>query len=199
MKQILLVAAVLASSVQSHAGVADKFKCELSITENGGESIQQNFEFDLSRVPRSGSPSPAVRLTSAAGYQTIQLNNKSRVINASLSLTYSHGIKVDSGGHALEARQAGCFLLMANFCANPTTPPPDGGETVSCIATGIGCVQSNDPFDPSRGWTVVGLTPDGTPLFDEKSLVTLISPFTDSQGQVKGTAKANCAYQGTYW
>lgn len=198
MKTILLMTAILISAAQARAVVADKFKCDLSVSETGGESIQQSFEFDLSRVPRSASPSKDVRLTSASGHGAVQLDNKAGVIHAYFSLDYSHAVKFNSAGYSLAARQTTCFLLTADWCDHVPSPT-DGSETASCATSVSACYQSNDPFDPRQGWTVVGLTPDGTALFDEKSLIPLTATFKDGQGQARGNTKVNCAYQGTYW
>lgn len=191
MKIILLLMIMLNASANAQAVVADSFKCQIQITEkdNLEESMKQDFVFYLVRFPLSASPAPNVRLTAAFADGRAEMRNNLRTITANLTFDYQHGTKLDSLGQVVEARQKTCLALTADWCA-------EGNG--SCSETKFNCLSSIDPFNPTQGWSVVNFAADGTPFFDQKTLIPYSITFKDAMGVDRGTATVTCEYKGSY-
>jgi len=220
----LLAALSLTISYSAHAVVTDRFECQVQLTETDtGESMYQSLGFDLSRLPSvpPGSPiplvlspdhptpipdnpgnslPPSVRWTSASigGSGLVRMENNDRVITANLTFDYMHAVKYDSSGRAIDARQGTCLNLDANWCLKAPSSNAPGGPITMCGSLSLACGVPMDPFDPSSGWSVVRLAPNGTPTFDERTLVPHVASILDDENVVHGTATFSCQYKGTY-
>lgn len=193
--RLALAALALTASQGAHAIVADKFVCQISITDGDGRSMQQKTDLFIARLPLSSSPSPDVRLTAATHLTTAELETPQAKTRANLKIDYTHAVKIDSNGHAMQAKQHSCITLTVNIC-----PKRNGSGVQLCQDMMLACFQPDDPFgsDPMQGWTTVGITPDGTPSFDEQRPISYAETVTDDTGAHRATVVASCQYRGTY-
>ncbi|MEK6705264.1 MAG: hypothetical protein AABZ06_05705 [Bdellovibrionota bacterium] len=190
-KTIITLLMSLAVPINSYAIEADHFACTIEITENHtGISTKQDIDFYLARHPLSASPAPDILMTSTYSLgKRIVITNSLRSITANLTFKYDHAVKIDHAGNILDARQATCFALSADWCAH--------ADSSSCPTSSLACVNLLDPFDPHYGWPIVGHA-DNVPTFNEKALVPRNEIIRDVNGNDVGVAKASCRHMGTY-
>ncbi len=192
MTKAFLIGLLAMISLQSHALVADRFKCALEIRDLDSRlSTKQEQEFFIGRLPLSASPASDVRITAGQTMASVKLNTTKAQLGANLNFYYKHATKINSNGVATEARQLTCIGLTGNYCEKY------GGGLGLCSEMTVACMEPNDPFNETNGWspsTLIG----GIPSFNEHSLSPVIQTIKDDQGQEKGTIKLNCQYLGSF-
>ncbi|OFZ10761.1 MAG: hypothetical protein A2Z20_00765 [Bdellovibrionales bacterium RBG_16_40_8] len=190
MKKVFLLGLVTVVSLQSHALVADRFKCVLEINDLDSQaSTKQEQEFFIGRLPLSASPAPDVRITAGQTMLSVTLNTTRAELGANLNFYYKHATKIDSNGVPTEARQLTCIGLSGSYC-----PAEDLGL---CTRGIVACMEPKDPFDLNNGWspsTLIG----GVPAYNEHGLTPVTATIKDDQGQDTGTINLNCQYLGSF-
>lgn len=195
MKKALLILTLLLSVRNAHALIADQFSCEIQISEIGTtQTTKQSMEFSIARVPQVNSPIE-VNLTKARFDGSLQTSTKERSIHTSISLYYHHAAQTDQIGQTIDARQTSCIVVTADYCDHRAQKP---GDMQICSTSKGACALPTKPFDPVHGWPSVSIAPDGTPMFDEKSLPVIDTKFYDEQKRERGTVRFTCQYKGTY-
>jgi hypothetical protein len=194
MKNRILIGMALLLAGQAHALISDKFKCSLELKDNpSGQTLRQDQEFFVARLPLSASSSPQVRMTAGEIHSDAKLNMSDGQLSGGLGLYYKHALKLDASGNPLEARQTTCLTVSGTFCefsGSRSSTPHSCGSMVSA------CLEPSDPFDPNYGWDQVALI-EGFPTFHEKPM-SRATVIEDENGQPRGQATLNCQFMGSF-
>ncbi|MGZ3770367.1 MAG: hypothetical protein ACXVCP_11150 [Bdellovibrio sp.] len=194
MKKILITITALAISSTSHALVADRFKCRLEIKDFASkDSVKEEKDFFLARLPLSASPDPNVRLTASQMSETLSLDTPKAELGGNLNFYYKQAVKLDANGQPSEARQFTCIGLTGSYCQKTT----DHRGTHSCPKLSIMCIEPRDPFDANKGWTPTGII-DGIPTFNEQTLIPTTENIYNNSGENVGLVKLSCQYMGSF-
>ncbi len=193
-KAIALGLTTVMLSIQSHALVADKFKCSIEIKDYDTQAtIKQAQEFFVARIPLSASPAPDVRMTAGQTLQGLTLRTAKANFGASLNFYYRHATKIDAIGSSTDARQLTCLGLSGDYCEHGSSD-----EINVCSTSVVACFEStDDPFDPDFGWPPSTVS-NGIPSFNESDLVPKTQIIRNDQGIAKGVINLNCRFMGTF-
>jgi hypothetical protein len=188
MKQVVVMFTMLVCSLpQAFAVVADHLVCKVEMNDwSTRRSVKQTLDFYIARLPEVNPQYPDAQYTSASVSQHVEMARPTGRSYVSLNIGYRHAFKKDSVGK-IDAREQACNHVSASWCDNGS----------ACATSVMACPRS-DPFDPTHGWPKVGVAPDGTPLFDESQLPSMVTEIQDGSGKARGSAIVNCQFKGTY-
>ena len=187
MKSVLF-AAVLFISATSHAIISDSFQCKIEVMYANGDKASSTEHAVTARMPYPNTPSPDVKLTVGESRASVNIQTRMGLLSGGYILQYVHAVKLDKAGKIVDARQQACFVPEGSFCRRS-----------GCSTHGSGCGYTRDPFDANSGWPVVGLSPEGIPLFSDRFLVPLSFDITDGDStSIVGHVEASCKFNGTY-
>lgn len=196
MKTWFLALATLLIPALSHAVIADKITCSLTVTnKNTGTKVEQSANFFVGRLPMSASPAPDVRMTMGIANQALNAMVDDFKVSVNVGLSYRHAMKIDSSNNVVAAAQQSCVDTQSTICPKATGPDP-----VGCAAATVMCVgnSQDDPFNGSPFWKPVSVV-DNVPYFVQYPLTDTLTTILDGP-TVPTTFEVatSCVYWGTY-
>ena len=199
MKRTLFGIATMITSTAALAVVADKFKCDLEVTDLETKNrVIANDEFFVSRLPAGPTADSTIQITEANAGPSVSLDSKKATYGVSLYIGYSHAVKFNALGQPMEASQKSCLSISASYCKKEEShgdsdAPCSSVKTMDCPST-----TNNGPFGPNSSWRPVPLL-DGVPLFNGDALTQMESFILDKNRMVVGFAKVNWPRQQNLW
>jgi len=195
MKHLLITALVSLAPFCANALIADSFSCTLTVIDNTtGDKSEQNYNFQLGRLPLSYSPASDIRLTGSSMTFSNTFNTKNHEISTNVNFYYKHATKLDGNGHVIDARQESCLTISSDACTKGS-----GNELKICGSSLGACMTSieRDPFNPLSNWAKVGFI-DDVPMYNENALLQLSTGTFDENQNYVGPANIICKFKGTY-
>jgi hypothetical protein len=191
MKKFFLVLLTLAAPLASHAIVADSFECSVSLKDTlTGDEVVQRSTPQAIRIPLADSVYPNVHFTKARTSLFANLKNKHHTISVNFTYEYTHAVKVDSLGSFSDAKQSNCEFIDLQVCSS---------SSKGCTGLNQVCIPYPNPYEqtPIPYWSSVRIV-NGTPEFNEKSLLPTVLHLNDENHNPVGLAIIECRYKGTY-
>lgn len=158
----LLVTVLLSPVPDAHAAVVDKFRCELSQSNEQGELVfETRARPGVARKPLEGQGPVNATVKITQGTTFLSTHAKEGSAMADLTLHYRHAIKSNAAGKPVRALQATCTSFCVRF-------PEGGGMCGDCAIPCSG--EGESPFEAScEEWKEVKIE-SGVPAFAQEQL-----------------------------